>query len=106
MSSPSVRKLAVFDTWSALAVHIAMDNTVVMEDISKWTGCGPRAVAPGPWGGARTQAKRKGLDPAELRYLVPQLCPHGRHLVEALMGIAAPQGEARTAGSRTVCSQA
>lgn len=30
-----VRKLAVFDTWSALAVHIAMDNTVVMEDISK-----------------------------------------------------------------------
>lgn len=30
------RKLAVFDTWSALAVHIAMDNTVVMEDISKW----------------------------------------------------------------------
>lgn len=31
----SVRKLAVFDTWSALAVHVAMDNTVVMEDISK-----------------------------------------------------------------------
>lgn len=30
-----VRKLAVFDTWSALAVHIAMDNTVVMEDISE-----------------------------------------------------------------------
>ncbi|MBW00452.1 Cysteine protease ATG4B, partial [Eschrichtius robustus] len=27
-------KLAVFDTWSALAVHVAMDNTVVMEDIS------------------------------------------------------------------------
>lgn len=36
MVSPfSIRKLAVFDTWSALAVHIAMDNTVVMEDISK-----------------------------------------------------------------------
>lgn len=32
----SARKLAVFDTWSAVAVHIAMDNTVVMEDISKW----------------------------------------------------------------------
>lgn len=32
----SVRKLAVFDTWSALAVHIAMDNTVVMDDIRKW----------------------------------------------------------------------
>lgn len=29
------RKLAVFDTWSALAVHVAMDNTVVMADISK-----------------------------------------------------------------------
>jgi hypothetical protein len=29
------RKLAVFDTWSSLAVHIAMDNTVVMEEISK-----------------------------------------------------------------------
>ncbi|EPY83353.1 hypothetical protein CB1_000575013 [Camelus ferus] len=28
-----LKKLAVFDTWSALAVHIAMDNTVVMEDI-------------------------------------------------------------------------
>lgn len=29
------RKLAVFDTWSALAVHVAMDNTVVMADISE-----------------------------------------------------------------------
>ncbi|KAJ8781710.1 hypothetical protein J1605_010968 [Eschrichtius robustus] len=29
------RKLAVFDTWSALAVHVAMDNTVVMEDIRR-----------------------------------------------------------------------
>lgn len=35
VSSRFCRKLAVFDTWSALAVHIAMDNTVVMEDISK-----------------------------------------------------------------------
>lgn len=35
--SPALcRKLAVFDTWSSLAVHIAMDNTVVMEEISKW----------------------------------------------------------------------
>lgn len=46
----SARKLAVFDTWSAVAVHIAMDNTVVMEDISKWQedgsgrrGCGAAA---------------------------------------------------------------
>lgn len=30
------RKLATFDTWSSLAVHIAMDNTVVMEEISKF----------------------------------------------------------------------
>lgn len=30
-----LKKLAVFDTWSALAVHIAMDNTVVMEDIRR-----------------------------------------------------------------------
>lgn len=35
------RKLAVFDTWSSLAVHIAMDNTVVMEEISKWLGVSP-----------------------------------------------------------------
>ncbi|XP_029789352.1 cysteine protease ATG4B isoform X3 [Suricata suricatta] len=30
-----LKKLAVFDTWSALAVHIAMDNTVVMEDVRR-----------------------------------------------------------------------
>ncbi|XP_036176323.1 cysteine protease ATG4B isoform X6 [Myotis myotis] len=30
-----LKKLAIFDTWSALAVHIAMDNTVVMEDIRR-----------------------------------------------------------------------
>ncbi|CAM2119782.1 unnamed protein product [Caretta caretta] len=29
-----LKKLATFDTWSSLAVHIAMDNTVVMEEIS------------------------------------------------------------------------
>ena len=29
------RKLAVFDAWSALAVHVAMDNTVVMADVSE-----------------------------------------------------------------------
>lgn len=28
------RKLSVFDTWSRLAVHVAMDNTVVIEEIS------------------------------------------------------------------------
>ncbi|XP_023577838.1 cysteine protease ATG4B [Octodon degus] len=31
-----LKKLAVFDTWSSLAVHIAMDNTVVMEEITLW----------------------------------------------------------------------
>ena len=29
------RKLVLFDDWSDVAVHVAMDNTVVMEDISK-----------------------------------------------------------------------
>ncbi|KAG8508275.1 Cysteine protease ATG4B, partial [Galemys pyrenaicus] len=68
----SARKLAVFDTWSALAVHIAMDNTVVMDDIRRLcrsslasagaaagpsdasrhcNGCpaGPEADRPAPW---------------------------------------------------------
>lgn len=31
----SLRKLAVFDTWSRLVVHVAMDNTVVIEEISE-----------------------------------------------------------------------
>lgn len=31
----SHRKLAAFDTWSRLAVHVAMDNTVIIEEISK-----------------------------------------------------------------------
>ncbi|XP_037705984.1 cysteine protease ATG4B isoform X2 [Choloepus didactylus] len=30
-----LKKLAVFDTWSSLAVHVAMDNTVVMEEIRR-----------------------------------------------------------------------
>lgn len=29
------RKLAVFDTWSKVVVHVAMDNTVVIEEISE-----------------------------------------------------------------------
>uniref|UniRef100_A0A674N455 Cysteine protease n=1 Tax=Takifugu rubripes TaxID=31033 RepID=A0A674N455_TAKRU len=29
-----LKKLAVFDTWSRLVVHVAMDNTVVIEEIS------------------------------------------------------------------------
>ena len=49
------RKLAVFDTWSSLAVHIAMDNTVVMEEISKWlralvVGDSPRGPSAGELG--------------------------------------------------------
>ena len=31
-----LRKLAAFDNWSNLAVHVALDNTVVQEDISKF----------------------------------------------------------------------
>ncbi|XP_029285429.1 cysteine protease ATG4B isoform X1 [Cottoperca gobio] len=30
-----LKKLAVFDTWSRLVVHVAMDNTVVIEDIKR-----------------------------------------------------------------------
>ena len=29
------RKLTSFDDWSSLCVHIAMDNTVIIDDISK-----------------------------------------------------------------------
>lgn len=36
MCCPIFRKLAVFDTWSRLVVHVAMDNTVVIEEISKY----------------------------------------------------------------------
>ncbi|XP_075386453.1 cysteine protease ATG4B isoform X1 [Tenrec ecaudatus] len=36
-----LKKLAVFDTWSSLAVHIAMDNTVVMEEIRRLCRSGP-----------------------------------------------------------------
>ncbi|XP_019398550.1 PREDICTED: cysteine protease ATG4B isoform X3 [Crocodylus porosus] len=43
-----LKKLATFDTWSSLAVHIAMDNTVVMEEIrrlckSNWMCAGASA---------------------------------------------------------------
>ncbi|XP_072540172.1 cysteine protease ATG4B isoform X2 [Salminus brasiliensis] len=30
-----LKKLAVFDTWSRLAIHVAMDNTVVIEEIKR-----------------------------------------------------------------------
>uniref|UniRef100_A0A8C1C1N5 Cysteine protease n=1 Tax=Cyprinus carpio carpio TaxID=630221 RepID=A0A8C1C1N5_CYPCA len=30
-----LKKLAIFDSWSRLAVHVAMDNTVVIEEISE-----------------------------------------------------------------------
>ncbi|MEQ2227329.1 Cysteine protease atg4b, partial [Ilyodon furcidens] len=33
--SPSNVKLAVFDTWSRLVVHVAMDNTVIIEEIKR-----------------------------------------------------------------------
>lgn len=35
MCCVNFRKLAVFDTWSRLVVHVAMDNTVVIEEISE-----------------------------------------------------------------------
>ncbi|POI35779.1 hypothetical protein CIB84_000469 [Bambusicola thoracicus] len=30
-----LKKLALFDEWNSLAVYVSMDNTVVIEDISK-----------------------------------------------------------------------
>ena len=32
----SLRKLTSFDDWSSLCVHIAMDNTLIVNDISKF----------------------------------------------------------------------
>uniref|UniRef100_A0A8C9VX70 Cysteine protease n=1 Tax=Scleropages formosus TaxID=113540 RepID=A0A8C9VX70_SCLFO len=34
-----LKKLSVFDSWSRMAVHVAMDNTVVIEEISECSGC-------------------------------------------------------------------
>ncbi|XP_052331491.1 cysteine protease ATG4B-like isoform X3 [Oncorhynchus keta] len=44
-----LKKLTVFDSWSCLAVHVAMDNTVVMEEIKRlcmpWLDYGGAACA-------------------------------------------------------------
>uniref|UniRef100_A0A2D4GZK6 Cysteine protease n=1 Tax=Micrurus corallinus TaxID=54390 RepID=A0A2D4GZK6_MICCO len=40
-----LKKLATFDMWSSLAVHIAMDNTVVIEEIRRL--CKPNCPCPG-----------------------------------------------------------
>uniref|UniRef100_A0A8C9YCN8 Cysteine protease n=1 Tax=Sander lucioperca TaxID=283035 RepID=A0A8C9YCN8_SANLU len=45
-----LKKLAVFDTWSRLVVHVAMDNTVVIEEIKRL--CMPWLDAAGACGGA------------------------------------------------------
>uniref|UniRef100_A0A6Q2YAH0 Cysteine protease n=1 Tax=Esox lucius TaxID=8010 RepID=A0A6Q2YAH0_ESOLU len=49
-----LKKLAVFDSWSRLAVHVAMDNTVVIEEIKRlcmpWLDYGGGACAD-PQGG-------------------------------------------------------
>ena len=34
-----LRKLVAFDSWSDMAVHVALDNTVVQEDIRKLDSC-------------------------------------------------------------------
>ncbi|XP_055797179.1 cysteine protease ATG4B-like isoform X2 [Salvelinus fontinalis] len=49
-----LKKLTVFDSWSRLAVHVAMDNTVVMEEIKRlcmpWLDYGGAACAePAGW---------------------------------------------------------
>ncbi|XP_071198440.1 cysteine protease ATG4B-like isoform X2 [Salvelinus alpinus] len=47
-----LKKLTVFDSWSRLAVHVAMDNTVVMEEIKRlcmpWLDYGGAACAEPP----------------------------------------------------------
>ncbi|XP_031678190.1 cysteine protease ATG4B-like isoform X2 [Oncorhynchus kisutch] len=47
-----LKKLTVFDSWSRLAVHVAMDNTVVMEEIKRlcmpWRDYGGAACAEPP----------------------------------------------------------
>ena len=37
----SFRKLTVFDDWSSICVHVAMDNTVIVEDISEYWASTP-----------------------------------------------------------------
>uniref|UniRef100_A0A4W5R8K6 Cysteine protease n=1 Tax=Hucho hucho TaxID=62062 RepID=A0A4W5R8K6_9TELE len=48
----ALRKLTVFDSWSRLAVHVAMDNTVVTEEIKRlcmpWLDYGGAACAEPP----------------------------------------------------------
>ncbi len=34
--SQVLKKLSVFDEWSNIGVHVALDNTVVKDDISKY----------------------------------------------------------------------
>jgi len=31
------RKLVIYDNWSSLVIHVAMDNTVIEHDIRKYT---------------------------------------------------------------------
>ncbi|XP_006637839.1 cysteine protease ATG4B [Lepisosteus oculatus] len=46
-----LKKLSAFDSWSQLAMHVAMDNTVVIEDIKRlcmpWLDFAGAAAAPG-----------------------------------------------------------
>lgn len=56
-----LRKLSAFDKWSSLAVHVAMDNVVVMDDIRKIC----RVELPTVDDGVRHRTQSQGLATAE-----------------------------------------
>ncbi|XP_013883470.1 cysteine protease ATG4B isoform X1 [Austrofundulus limnaeus] len=53
-----LKKLAVFDTWSRLVVHVAMDNTVIIEEIKRL--CMPWLDFSEPCGGAEGAGELNG----------------------------------------------
>ncbi|XP_029472208.1 cysteine protease ATG4B isoform X3 [Rhinatrema bivittatum] len=59
-----LRKLAAFDSWSSLAVHVAMDNTVVIDEIKRL--CKPSAACTGAaaFPPADTELLYNGFQPA------------------------------------------
>lgn len=34
-----IRKLVRYDDWCSLMIHVAMDNTIITDDISKFSFC-------------------------------------------------------------------
>ncbi|XP_071494622.1 cysteine protease ATG4B-like isoform X1 [Diadema antillarum] len=65
-----IRKLSAFDTWSDLAVHVALDNTVVLEDIRKLceTTAELRVSAPQTSSAKRKKSPEPGASSAHVRH--------------------------------------